>query len=81
MLDPDPNEMNADPQPWLLQGPAEGGDNTTVPADFRLVLRKMHKKDVTTRLKALQEFQAGLAIKNPPKKTHLKNLLVLKMGF
>jgi hypothetical protein len=40
--------------PWLLQGPAEGGDNTTVPADFRLVLRKMHKKDVTTRLKALQ---------------------------
>jgi hypothetical protein len=54
--------------PGWLQGLAEGGDNTTVPADFRLVLRKMHKKDVTTRLKALQEFQAGLAIKNPPKK-------------
>jgi len=27
-----------------------------VPPDFRLVMRKMHKKDVTTKLKALQEF-------------------------
>eukprot|EP00092_Neocalanus_flemingeri_P024263 GFUD01026312.1.p1 GENE.GFUD01026312.1~~GFUD01026312.1.p1 ORF type:complete len:1657 (-),score=379.47 GFUD01026312.1:31-5001(-) len=27
-----------------------------VPADLRLVLRKMHKKDLTTKVKALQEF-------------------------
>jgi hypothetical protein len=40
----------------LLAGPADAAD-AAVPADFRLVLRKMHKKDVTTRLKALQEFQ------------------------
>ena len=27
-----------------------------VPSDMRLVLRKMHKKDQTTKIKALQEF-------------------------
>ena len=27
-----------------------------VPGDFRLALRKMHKKDVTTKVKAVQEF-------------------------
>jgi len=37
----------------LLQG-ADVDDG--VPGDFRLALRKMHKKDVTTKVKALQEF-------------------------
>ena len=42
----------------LLQGPSDADATGAggVPADFRLVLRKMQKKDVTTRLKALQEF-------------------------
>ena len=38
--------------PLLQAAEAEDG----LPGDFRLVLRKMHKKDVTTKVKALQEF-------------------------
>ena len=38
--------------PLLQASDVEDG----VPGEFRLALRKMHKKDVTTKVKALQEF-------------------------
>ena len=42
----------------LLGG--EDGEDGAVPGEIRLLLRKMHKKDLTTRLKALQEFQEAV---------------------
>lgn len=42
--------------PAALQG--SPSDDSTISAEFRVALRKMSKKDATTKIKALQEFEA-----------------------